>query len=448
MTWELFASIFFSIVLLLFLVLRLRLNAFLALLVASIGFGLTAGLPLAEIISNITSGMGNTLGFVATIVGLGAILGAVLEHSGGSQALAQFLLAKLGEKRASLAFVLTGFLVAIPVFFDVAFVLLVPLIYALGRRTKRSLLFFAIPLLAGLATTHAFIPPTPGPIAVADILKAELGWVIMLGFCVGIPTVIVAGLWWGKRAGQRFLIEAPALESNDHENVDLPPIRLILLLILLPILLILANTLTDMLVKAEVWTQSILTDSALFLGHPYVALLISCLLALYYLGTKRGLNSQQLQQLATKALAPAGAIILITGAGGVYKQMLVQSGAGAALAEVFLQFQLLPPLLAFLLAALIRILQGSATVAMITAAGLLAPALPALGLSAPQTALLVLGIAAGASTLSHVNDSGFWLVKEYLHMDEATTLRTWSVMTVLLSLTALLMVMILYPLVG
>ncbi len=447
MTWQLFASIFFSISLLLFLVLRLRLNAFLALLVASIGFGISAGLPLPEIISNITSGMSNTLGFVATIVGLGAILGGVLEHSGGSQAMAQFLLQKLGEQRASLAFVLTGFLVAIPVFFDVAFVLLVPLVYALGRRTGRSLLFFAIPLLAGLATTHAFIPPTPGPIAVADMLEAELGWVIMLGFVVGIPTVSVAGLWWGKRVGKLYHLEAPPLEANAAANTELPPIRLILALILLPILLILAKTLTDMLVNAKVWEVNLWTDAALFVGHPYVALLLSCLLALYYLGAKRGLDSNQLQALATKALAPAGAIILITGAGGVYKQMLVESGAGEALAEVFLQFQLLPPLLAFVLAALIRILQGSATVAMMTAAGLLAPALPVLALTAPQTALLVLSIAAGASTLSHVNDSGFWLVKEYLLMDESTTLRTWSMMTVLLSLTALVMVLLLYPLV-
>ncbi|MEO0723016.1 MAG: gluconate:H+ symporter [Bacteroidota bacterium] len=448
MTWPLFAGIFFSIALLLFLVLRLKLNAFLALLVASIGFGFSVGLPLQEILSNITSGMGNTLGFVATIVGLGAILGGVLEHSGGSQALAQYLLQKLGEQRASLAFVLTGFLVAIPVFFDVAFVLLVPLVYALGRRTGKSLLFFGIPLLAGLATTHAFIPPTPGPIAVADILKAELGWVIMLGFVVGIPTVSVAGLWWGKRVGKLYHLEAPPLDANAAKSEqELPPIRLILILILLPILLILVNTLTNMLVKAEVWEASTWTDAALFVGHPYVALLLSCLLALYYLGTKRGLDSSQLQSLATKALAPAGAIILITGAGGVYKQMLVQSGAGEALAEVFLQFQLLPPLMAFTLAALIRILQGSATVAMITAAGLLAPALPELALTAPQTALLVLSIAAGASTLSHVNDSGFWLVKEYLLMDESTTLRTWSMMTVLLSLTALVMVLLLYPLV-
>lgn len=444
MSGLIFSAIFLSIALLLFLVLYLRLNAFLALLIASIGFGLMARMPLADIITNITSGMGNTLGFVATIIGLGAILGGVLEHSGGSQALAHFLLSKLGEKRASLAFVLTGFLVAIPVFFDVAFVLLVPLVYALGRKTGRSLLYFGIPLLAGLATTHAFIPPTPGPIAVADILQAELGWVILLGFVVGIPTVIVSGLWWGKRVGDQFHISAPTLVATEDEDRILPPIGLILMLILLPIVLILGNTLTTMLVKAEVWATNTWTDTIIFLGHPYSALLLSCLLALYYLGTKRGLDSKSLQTIATKALAPAGAIILITGAGGVYKQMLVSSGAGAALAEVFLQFNLLPPLLAFTLAALIRILQGSATVAMITAAGLLAPALPALGLSTPQLALLVLSVAAGASTLSHVNDSGFWLVKEYLQMDESTTLRTWTLMTVLLSVSALVMILLLY----
>lgn len=445
MTWQLFLSVFFSIGLLLFLVLRFRLNAFLALLIASIGFGLTAGMPLSEIITNITTGMGNTLGFVATIIGLGAILGAVLEHSGGSQALARFLLQALGEKRAPLAFVLTGFLVAIPVFFDVAFVLLVPLVYALGRRTGRSLLHYGIPLLAGLATTHAFIPPTPGPIAVADILQAELGWVILLGFAVGIPTVAVAGLWWGKRVGDKYFLAAPDLVKPELENEELPPIRLILTLILLPIVLILGNTLTTMLVKAGTWVESGWTDALIFFGHPYVALLLSCLLALYFLGTRRGLDSKTLQSIATKALAPAGAIILITGAGGVYKQMLVASGAGEVLAKVFLEFELLPVLLAFILAALIRVLQGSATVAMITAAGLLAPALPQLGLTAPQIALLVLSIAAGASTLSHVNDSGFWLVKEYLRMDEATTLRTWTVMTGLLSVSALAMILLLYP---
>jgi Gnt-I system low-affinity gluconate transporter len=448
MAIHLLLAVLFSISLLLFLVLYWRLNAFLALLLASIGFGLAAGTPFAAIIENISTGMGNTLAFVATIVGLGAILGAILEHSGGSQALAQFLLRALGERRAPLAFVLTGFLVAIPVFFDVAFVLLVPMVYAIGRRTGRSLLYYAIPLLAGLATTHAFIPPTPGPIAVADILQAELGWVILLGFVVGLPTVGVAGLWWGKHVGDRFFVGAPPVDNlADDAGEWLPPVGLILGLILLPIVLILGHTGSKMLVAADVWTASNWTEGLIFLGHPYVALLLSCLLALYFLGYRRGLSSQALQKLATQALAPAGTIILITGAGGVYKQMLVASGAGELLAQVFVAFHLLPPLLAFVLAALIRILQGSATVAMITAAGLLAPALPGLALDAPQLALLVLSIAAGASTLSHVNDSGFWLVKEYLGLDEATTLRTWTLMTVWLSLAALVVILALYWLV-
>lgn len=448
MTGQLLLAVFFSIALLLFLVLRLRLNAFLALLIASIGFGLVAGMTPPDIISNITTGMGNTLAVIATIIGLGAILGAVLEHSGGSQALAHFLLGKLGEERAPLAFVLTGFLVAIPVFFDVAFVLLVPMIYALGRKTGKSLLHYGIPLLAGLAATHAFIPPTPGPIAVAEIIGADLGRVILLGFLVGIPSVLVAGLWWGKKVGNQYMITAPAATTPPiYDQSSLPNIKLILTLIILPIVLILGHTLTKMQLDTAVWTQSWWTDTLIFVGHPYFALLLSCCIALYSLGYKRGLSTDELQKLATKALAPAGAIILITGAGGVYKTMLVESGAGKLLAEVFLNFHLLPPLLAFLLAALVRVLQGSATVAMITAAGFLAPTLPELALSAPQIALMVLAVAAGASTLSHVNDSGFWLVKEYLGMDEATTLRTWTLMTGILSLVALVVILVLFVLV-
>lgn len=448
MTAQLIAAVFFSIALLLFLVLRLRLNAFLALLIASMGFGLAAGMSPEVIIDNVGKGMGGTLAVVATIVGLGAILGAVLEHSGGTQALAQFLLSKLGQERAPLAFVLTGFLVAIPVFFDVAFVLLAPMIYALGRKTGKSLLHYAIPLLAGLAVTHAFIPPTPGPIAVAEIVGADLGRVIFFGFIVGIPTVIVAGLWWGKRVGNQFHIAPPPLATPSIVSSDsLPNIRLILTLVFLPIVLILGHTLTKMQLDTGAWPSTWWTDTLYFVGHPYFALLFACCIALYYLGYKRGLGTEDLQKLATKALAPAGAIILITGAGGVYKTMLVESGAGTLLAEVFLQFHLLPPLLAFVLAALIRVLQGSATVAMITAAGLLAPALPTLALSGTELALMVLAVAAGASTLSHVNDSGFWLVKEYLGMDEATTLRTWTLMTGLLSLVAILVIMLLFVLV-
>ncbi|MEM1215388.1 MAG: gluconate:H+ symporter [Bacteroidota bacterium] len=444
MPTELLAALLGSIVLLLVLVLYFRLHAFLALLLASIAFGLGAGMSPTLVIENITKGMGGTLAFVATIVGLGAILGGILEHSGGSQALAQFLLKRMGEERAPLAFALTGFFIAIPVFFDVAFILLMPLVYALGRKTGKSLLHYALPLLAGLAATHAFIPPTPGPIAVADIVQADLGWVIGLGFVVGIPSVGLAGLWFGRRAGDRHFVPAPATAVPAIASRSLPPVGLILSLIFAPIVLILGHTLTKMQVEAGVWAEHWLLDAIVFVGHPYVSLLLSCCMALYFLGVRRGVSTAELQQLAGKALLPAGTIILITGAGGVYKQMLVESGTGKLLAETLLTYTALPVLLAFVLAALVRLLQGSATVAMITAAGLLAPALPELALSTAQLALVVLSIAAGASTCSHLNDSGFWLVKEYLGMNEAQTLRTWTVMTGLLSLVALSVILMLY----
>lgn len=442
---ELLLALVGSIVLLLFLVLRLRLHAFLALLVASIFFGLAAGMEPMTIIDNISKGMGGTLAFVATIVGLGAILGGILEHSGGSQALAQHLLNQMGEERAPTAFALTGFMIAIPVFFDVAFILLMPLVYAIGRKTGKSLLYYALPLLAGLAATHAFIPPTPGPIAVADIVQADLGWVISLGFLVGIPSVMVAGLWFGKRAGDQLFVAAPPVATPTiAAERALPPVKTIVTLIFLPIVLILGHTLTKMQVEGGQWTAHPLLDAVVFLGHPYVSLLICCCLALYFLGVKRGVSLEELQSIAGKALLPAGTIILITGAGGVYKQMLVESGTGKLLAETLLQYNILPVLLAFILAALIRLLQGSATVAMITAAGLLAPALPTLELTAAQLALIVLSIAAGASTCSHLNDSGFWLVKEYLGLDEAQTLRSWTAMTGILSLVALVVIVGLY----
>lgn len=444
MELSLLLAVLGSIALLLVLVLWLRLSAFLALLLASIACGLLAGLSPSVVIEQIGAGMGGTLAYVATIVGLGAILGALLEQAGGTQVLAHYLLDRLGAGRAPAAFVLTGFLVAIPVFFDVAFVILAPVLYATSRRTGRSLLYYAIPLLAGLAVTHAFIPPTPGPIAVAEILGADLGWIILFGFLVGIPTVAVAGLWWGRRAGRRWYI-APPPSVAEADEVDAPPrVGLVVGIIFIPIVLILVHTLTQMLTKGGWWRAGGWTEALVFIGHPYVALLLSCLVALYWLGIRRGVGRARLQEIATRALGPAGIIILITGAGGVYKQMLTATGAGEALAGWLAQYALLPPLLAFVLAALIRILQGSATVAMITAAGLVAPALPALQLSMPRLALLVLGIAAGASTLSHLNDSGFWLVKQYLGMDEGTTLRTWTVMTVLLSVTALAAVLGLY----
>ncbi|SFH02839.1 GntP family permease [Pontibacter chinhatensis] len=433
-----------GIALLLLLILYFRLQAFLSLLIASIAVGLLAGMPAADIILNIQQGMGSTLGFIAVVVGLGAMFGAILESSGGVQSLAAFILQKTGEKRASWALAVTGFLVSIPVFFDVAFVILVPVVYALQKKTGRSLLFYGLPLLAGLAVTHAFIPPTPGPVAVADILGADLGMVIAAGFMAGIPATIVAGPLFASFISRRMHIKTPAsfIEAEATPQ-KLPSPGMILGLLGLPLLLILMNTYLDSPLGAGIPLTDTSKSWIKMLGHPFVALILANLLAWYLLGLKRGFSRQDLLSITSSSLAPAGMIILITGAGGVFKQILTETGAGKMLAEVMTSYGLSAFLFAFLTAAAIRILQGSSTVAMITAAGMTAAFLEGTATSDMHRALMVIAIASGASILSHVNDSGFWLVSKYFGLTERQTLRSWTVMTTLIALTGFLMVLLL-----
>ncbi|MBT6766620.1 MAG: gluconate transporter, partial [Prolixibacteraceae bacterium] len=399
------------------------------------------GMPLKEVTKAIQDGMAGTLGFVATVVGLGAIFGQMLESSGGAESLAHFLLKKFGKDRASWAMVITGFIVAIPVFLDVGFIILVPIIYALARDSKRSLLYYGIPLLAGLAVTHSFIPPTPGPVAVADIINVQLGWVILLGVILGFPTAIIAGPIWGNYISKKIYIEPPAEfdkpNEKSYDENNLPPFGLIATIIAVPLFLILVNTFTGLIVDKGVVPKSIVTDVLEFLGHPFSALIIATLLASYFLGIKRGMGKQKILDLSTKALGPAGIIILITGAGGVLKQILVDSGIGTIMAESMANSALPPILLAWLLAAVVRVTQGSATVAMITAAGIIAPIISEFGLNDPQRALVVLAIASGATLLSHVNDSGFWLVGKYFGMTEKQTLQSWTVMESIIAVCGL-----------
>jgi Gnt-I system low-affinity gluconate transporter len=427
-----------AVAILLLMVLKLKINAFLALLITSIYVGVLTGMPLNDISRSIQEGMAGTLGFVATVVGLGAIFGQMLESSGGAESLADYLLKKFGKKRAPWAMVLSGFLVGIPVFFDVGFIILVPIVYALSRDTKRSLLYYAIPLLAGLAVTHSFIPPTPGPVAVADIINAQLGWVILLGFILGIPTAIIAGPIFGKYiAGKINLLPPQSIDTQQQEQVQPPPFRLIIITISLPLILILLNTFTTVAVSKEIISASIWTEIVEFLGHPFTALIIATLTAIYFLCMKRGMSRQKVLELSTKALGPAGIIILITGAGGVLKQILIDSGIGQQMAETMMHSALPPILLAWLISAAVRITQGSATVAMITAASLTAPIISAFELSDPHRALVVLAIASGATMLSHVNDSGFWLVGKYLGMNEKQTLQSWTVMESIIAICGL-----------
>ncbi len=434
MDLQLLAAVAVGITLLLFLILRLKIQAFLALLIVCITVGIIAGMPATEILDTMRVGMGSTLGFVATVVGLGALFGGILEQSGGAQRLASFMLKKTGEKNAPWAMMVTGFTVAIPVFFDVAFIILVPITYALSKRTGKSLLLYAIPLLAGLAITHAFIPPTPGPIAVADILGADLGWVILFGFIAGLPAAILAGPVFARFLSKRIHIEPQVFEEKeDYNEATAPSPSLIISIILIPILLIVINTLLGSPLFEGVAIPAAVRYCVELLGHPFTALIIANLIAWYFLGVRRGMQKDYLLKVATKSFQAAGIIILLTGAGGAFKEILINTGAGEMIATGLNDTFFNPLVFGFLVAALVRVLQGSSTVAMITAAGITAPVLTEGLYSVQQISVIVIAIASGATILSHVNDSGFWLVGQYLGLTEKQTFRSWSIMTTIIA---------------
>lgn len=429
-----------GVTLLLMMVLKFKLSAFISLLITSIVVGILAGMPLSQITTSIQEGMGSTLGFIATVVGLGAIFGQLLESSGGARALAHYLLQKFGPGKATWALTLSGFIIGIPVFLDVGFIILIPVVYALTRDSRRSVLYYAIPLLAGLAVTHTMVPPTPGPMAVAQILNVELGWVIVFGILVGLPTAIIAGPLFGRYIAKKIHISAPPaideVTGKDELSGKPPSFSTVALVISTPLLLILISTFVKLAIEKEFLAKSLVTEIIVFIGHPFTALILATLFSIL-LCLKRKMSGQSILDLSTRALGPAGIIILVTGAGGVLKQILVDSGIGKILAESVAGSSVPLILLAWILASLVRITQGSATVAMITAAGIIAPVLPVLNPSQPEVALVVVAIAAGATILSHVNDSGFWIVSKYLGMNEKQTLQSWTVMETIIAVSGL-----------
>ncbi len=417
-------------------------------------------LSLTEIGSTVVNGMGSALGFIATIIGVGAIFGALLEYSGGTQSLARSTLRMFGEKKAPWAMLLTGFIISIPVFLDVALVILAPLLYALARDTKKSILIFGLPLVAGMAVTHSFVPPTPGPVAVGYILGVNLGWVIAFGILVGLPTAIICGPWLCAKVSRLVDVPLPThlAERKVEEEGKLPPVSLVLGLIGMPIVMILASTVVEQIVsggldpglsnsaRIAALNGALATSSPQyqiihFLGHPVIALLGATLLAMWYLGVKRGGTKEEILELCTQALGPAGIIILITGAGGVFKGVLISTGIAEALADIFGNSGIPVVALAYIFATLVRIAQGSATVAMLTAAGLMVGFTE--NLSQPVLALITISIAAGASGFSHVNDSGFWMISRYMGMTEKQTLKTWSLISIAISLVSFGFVMLL-----
>lgn len=446
-----------GVIVLLVLITVFRIQAFVALLATSMLIAILGGVPLSEVATQIQDGMGGTLGYIAVVVGLGAMFGEMLQVSGGASTIAYRLLERAGEDRAPLALGLTGLVVAIPVFFDVAFILLVPLVYSLTKRTGRPILYFAIPLLAGLAVGHAFVPPTPGPVLVAGLLGADLGWVILFGVIAAVPSMLLGGIMFGRfistRVDQGLPEDLPIMEDVGDQRSP-ASFRVAVALVVLPLGLILAGTLASVLQDSMsvadagagvagggVWPGAVL-DALRFVGHPFTALILTVFASFYWLGTRCGYSRSEVQRFATKSLEPVGLIILVTGAGGVFGKVLIAVGIGDAVAQGVASASAPILVLAFLIAAVVRVTQGSATVAMVTAAGLLSPLVTSSGTPPISLALLTISIASGATVLSHFNDSGFWLVSRYLGLTEKDTLRSWTVMETVIGATGLACVLL------
>lgn len=434
---------------LLILILRAKMNAFAALLLVAILSAVAAGMSPDGALNTVTKGMGGVLGFIAPVIGLGALFGIILEASGGIQTLANGT-AKLGSpKRQKWAMGFLGLIAATPVFFDVALIILMPFIAGLAKKSGKVALYFGLPLCAGLAVGHAFIPPTPGPIAIAELIGANLGWVLLFGSLTGLVCMAVAGPVLTGMLQKRGALPVGDLKLSDFlkSETEAPvanPMRFqtAIGLILLPLILIVAGTLSKLMLPSGI-AQDIFT----LIGHPFSALLIASG-ACWVCARRAGVQSTTIQSAMSRAFEPTGVVILVTGAGGAFKQVLVDTGAGEQIANGVLSIGLTPILMAFVLALIIRAAQGSATVAMITAAGLIAPILVTMSLSDPQLALITIAIAAGASGLSYVNDSGFWLVSRLFGISEKETLATWTVSTTLIAVTGLTCTLILYPFVG
>ncbi|MFF4210010.1 GntP family permease [Streptomyces sp. NPDC001796] len=442
-----------GIALLLVLIIKVRLQPFVALLAVSIAVGLGAGLSVTELfgtvqrsdaVSLIESGMGGTLGHVAIIIGLGTMLGAVLEVSGGAEVLASRLLGLFGERRAPLAMGLTGLIFGIPVFFDVGIFVLAPIVYAAAKRGGKSILLYCLPLLAGLSMTHAFLPPHPGPVAAAGLLKVDLGMVILMGVVCGIPAVLAA--WaWSAWIGRRIFVPVPqdmveaaeeakaALEQEQRASGVTPPekpvpLSIVFTIIGTPLVLILLATFSSIAFDPSTG-RSVIE----FFGHPFVALTIALLLAYYLLGIRRGWSRKSLETVSTASLKPVGNILLVVGAGGVFGAVLKGSGVAQALSDTFHDVGLPVIVLAYLISLVLRVAQGSATVAIVTTAGIVAPLLTGGHHSQAFTALVIMAISAGSIFASHVNDGGFWMVAKYFGISERDTLRTWTVLESVLS---------------
>lgn len=437
-----------AIALILILVIRFKVHAFLTLIVVSLVTALATGIPTDQIVTTLTTGFGTTLGSVALLVGLGAMLGKLVEHSGGAKVLSDALVNLFGEKRAVLALGLASLIMGFPIFFDAGLVVMLPVIFAVARRMGgNNVLLYGIPAAAAFSVMHVFVPPHPGPVAATELYGANLGLVLMIGLVLAVPVWYVTGYLWGRFIGSRIKLPVPALfgDVDDDQPANPPSVLTVIAVMAVPLVLIFLNTGLSALGSAGVLdAEAVPVMVLIMVGSSGVALLISVLVASVVLGTRRGEHGSALEKVLDSSLGPVCSVILITGAGGMFGGVLRASGIGDALSATLADLGLPVIVAAYLIAVILRLAQGSATVALVTTAGLMAPAVAGGDYSPLQIACITLATAAGSVFAGHVNDSGFWLVGRLMGMDVKTTLRTWTVQQALESVMAFILVGLLF----
>jgi len=428
-----------AIAVLILMITRYKVYPFLVLLIVSLLLGLAVGMPMDKIVKAFETGNGNTLGHIAVVVGLGTMLGKMMAESGGAERIANTLIHLFGEKNIHWAMMFVAIIVGLPVFFEVGFVLLIPIAFNVAKRTGKSLLLIGLPMVAGLSVVHGLIPPHPAALLAVQAYHADIGKTIAYGLIVGVPTAVVAGPLFAllihkyiKLPENNPLAEQFVESHTEGQRRDLPGFGVTLFTILLPVILMLVGSWADL-----VFTPKTLPNDLLrFIGSSDIALLIALLVSFWTFGAARGFNREQIQKFCGECLAPIAGITLIVGAGGGFGNILRESGISQQIVASASQAHLSPLLLGWFVAALIRLATGSATVAMTTACGIVAPIAAAAGGNVSPE-LLVLATGSGSLIFSHVNDGGFWLIKEYFGMTVGQTFKTWSLCETIISVLGL-----------
>lgn len=431
-----------SILLLLVLIAGAKLNAFISLIIASFFVGLAKGMLFPDLINSLQQGIGSTLGSLLLIVAFGVILGNLLSDSGAAQRISSVMIRSFGIKNIKWAMVITGFAVGISMFYNAGFIILIPMVFAVAKSTKQPIIYLGIAMASALSITHGFLPPHPGPTAIAVIFKADIGKTLLYGFLIAIPALVVSGIVFPEFI-KKINANPPKglFESKTFAEDEMPSFGISFLTALIPVLLMALATLSE-LTLAE---TSSLRQMLGFIGNPTTSMLIAVLFALVFLGIKRGQKMQTLMDQSGTALGSVTMIVLIIAAGGAFKQVLIDSEIGSDLAVFFEASTLSPLVLGWLIATIIRIALGSATVAGLTAAGIVQPLVVSSGIS-PE--LMVLSIGAGSLMCSHVNDTGFWMFKEYFGISLKDTFKTWTVMETIIGIMGLIGVLVLNVFIG